>query len=101
MHCGVTVEISPQQVVVNAQAPSANVSTGLPVVREYIRRATFIYEQGTASAVWTINHDLNTYPSVTVVDSANNVVVGDVQYVDTNTIVITFSGAFSGKAFLN
>ena len=65
------------------------------------RADTFIYGQNPASDVWTIQHNLNNYPAVAVVDSAGNVVIGDIQYIDRNTVVITFKAAFSGKAYLN
>ena len=61
----------------------------------------FVFTQMNASAVWNIAHNLNKYPSVVVVDSAENVVVGDVQYLDLNNIVVTFAGGFAGQAFLN
>ncbi len=59
------------------------------------------YTQDTASDSWVINHNLNKYPSVTIIDSSNNVVIGEVCYNDLNTVTITFSGAFSGKAYIN
>lgn len=62
---------------------------------------SFVFEQGLASDIWNITHNLNRYPSVTIVDSANTEVEGDVQYTDKNNIIIKFSGPFSGKAFLN
>lgn len=62
---------------------------------------TYTHTQAVASAEWTISHNLNKRPSVTVVDSAGTVVVGDVQYIDDNTVTITFIGAFSGAAYLN
>jgi hypothetical protein len=62
---------------------------------------TYIYEQTSAASVWTITHSLGRYPSVTVVDSAGSVVVGDVQYTSKNQIILTFQGAFSGTAYLN
>ena len=62
---------------------------------------TFIFEQERASDTWTIQHNLNKYPSVTVVDSAGSTVVGDVQYLNENFIIITFNGAFSGTVYLN
>jgi uncharacterized membrane protein len=37
--------------------------------------ANFVYTQGSPSATWVINHNLNKYCSVTVVDSADNIVV--------------------------
>lgn len=61
----------------------------------------FEYEQMTPEDQWRIVHPLDKFPSVTVVDSGGNVVVGDVEYVDKATIVLTFQSAFSGKAYLN
>lgn len=63
---------------------------------------TFVYDQtDVASATWVITHNLNKYPSVTVVDSSGTVVEGDVQYDSLNQVTITFSGGFKGKATLN
>lgn len=62
---------------------------------------TLVFVQDEASDTWTIEHNLEKFPSVTVVDSANDVVVGDIEYVDENNLVLKFSGPFSGKAFLN
>jgi hypothetical protein len=60
-----------------------------------------IHTQGVASATWVITHSLKKYPSVTIVDSLGNVVFGEIQYTDINTVTLTFSGGFSGKAYLN
>lgn len=62
---------------------------------------TYIYEQTQASNTWNISHNLNKYPSITVVDSAGTVVVGDVRYINEYRVVIQFAGAFSGTAYLN
>ena len=62
---------------------------------------TYVHIQSSAANVWQINHGLNKYPSVTVVDSAGSVVVGEVVYNTTNKVTITFIGSFSGKAYLN
>lgn len=61
----------------------------------------YVHTQIIASASWSITHNLNKYPSVTVVDSANSVVLGDISYDSPNAITLTFSGIFSGKAYLN
>jgi hypothetical protein len=61
----------------------------------------YVFTQSTPSTTWTINHDLNKYPSVNIVDSANDEVIGEVNYASASQIVIRFSAAFSGKAFLN
>lgn len=62
---------------------------------------TFVYKTVSPSDTWDITHNLGKNPSVTVVDSANTVVVGDVKYLSDNELVITFVGAFSGTAYLN
>jgi len=62
---------------------------------------TFIHHQGTVAQFWTIEHSLNKYPSVAVVDSAETIVVGEVTYISINELQIEFSGGFSGKAYLN
>lgn len=61
----------------------------------------YVFTQSTPTAIWIINHDLGKYPAVNIVDSANDEVIGEVNYTSTSQIVITFSAAFSGKAFLN
>ncbi len=62
---------------------------------------SYVHYQRTSSNSWGIVHNLNKYPSVTVVDSAGSIVIGDILYNDLNTITINFTGAFSGKAYLN
>jgi hypothetical protein len=59
-----------------------------------------VHTQGTASTTWTINHALGGYPSVSVVDSARTVVFGEVTYLSTTQVVVNFSAAFSGFAYL-
>lgn len=72
------------------EAPSGSAITG-----------TFIFTQSTASANWSIAHNLGKFPSVTVVDSANTEIDGDVEYIDSNNIALTFAVAFAGFAYLN
>lgn len=62
---------------------------------------TYIHDQLQTSATWLIQHDLERFPSIEVVDSAGTVVVGGIQYVDENNVTITFSSPFTGKAYLN
>ena len=62
---------------------------------------TTTHTQGSASATWTITHNLNKFPSVTIVDSNEEQIFGVVDYQSANTIVLTFSAAISGKAYLN
>jgi hypothetical protein len=62
---------------------------------------TYVFHQGVADTVWTIQHNLGKFPSVSVVDSMNTIVIGAVTYIDNNNLTITFNAAMSGKAFLN
>lgn len=65
-------------------------------------KRSYIHTQNVASTEWTINHNLGKYPSVTTVqDRYGCNVVGEVDYIDENTIKITFSAEIAGKAFLN
>ena len=61
----------------------------------------FVFIKSTPDSVWDITHDLDKYPSVTIVDSAGSVVIGDITYTSKSTLTVTFSAAFSGKAYLN
>lgn len=62
---------------------------------------TYIHKQVIASNTWEITHNLYKYPSVSVVDTGGNVVIGDVEYTSLNTLVIKFTAPFSGTAYLN
>jgi hypothetical protein len=63
--------------------------------------ATYTHTQASASSAWVITHNLNCFPSVTVVDSAGSVVFGEVEYITANQVRVTFAAAFGGKAYLN
>ena len=62
---------------------------------------TFVFEQGIPSTVWTINHNLGKFPSITVVDTGETVITGEYTYIDNNNVRLDFSVAFPGKAYLN
>lgn len=64
---------------------------------------TYTHVQPLAALTWTINHDLNSYPSVVVLDTdaPPRQIYGDVAYVDANQITVTFSVPVAGKALLN
>lgn len=59
-----------------------------------------IYTQASPSATWTITHALGGRPSVTIVDSAGTVVIGEVTYNSDTEISVSFTAAFSGFAYL-
>jgi len=62
---------------------------------------TYTHEQASASTSWVINHNLNKFPSVTVVTSVGVVVIGNITYNSANQLTISISDADSGKAYLN
>ena len=61
----------------------------------------YVHVQGVAASFWTINHPLTFQPNVAVLDSTGEQVEGDVDYVDSDTITVGFSAAFSGIAYLS
>lgn len=62
---------------------------------------TFVFEQAAASDTWVVVHNLNKYPSVTVVDSAGTQFMVQVEYNSKNQLTIYINGATTGKAYLN
>ncbi len=83
-------------VVTSETEKLATISTLADVVDKH-----YVHNQSSSAATWNITHNLNKYPSVTVVDSAGTVVAGDITYVGANSLTVTFRSAFSGKAYLN
>lgn len=73
---------------------SAFYSPSVPVTQRYV------HTQSSASSTWTITHALGGRPSVTVVDSAGTVVIGEVGYNSNTTVVVSFTTPFSGFAYL-
>lgn len=61
----------------------------------------YTFNQSSPSAFWEITHNLGFNPSVSVVDSANSTVEGQVTYINIDSLTISFSAAFSGSAFLS
>lgn len=63
--------------------------------------AHYEHIQSTPSANWVITHNLGKIPSVTIIDSAKDEIIADVEHVSINQVSISFISAFSGKAYLN
>ena len=62
---------------------------------------TFIFDQGVPATTWNITHNLGKFPSITVIDTGNTVVTGEYNYTSNTNVILTFSAAFAGKAYLN
>jgi len=61
----------------------------------------FVFTQAVASATWNVQHNLNKFPSCTMVLSTGQQGYGDVTFIDENNLTITFASAESGKAYIN
>jgi hypothetical protein len=84
---------APQDVATKAYVDGISLTGGVP---------SFQYSQNIASAVWTITHNLPFYPNVSVVDSAGTQIFpGTVQYPNATQVVLTFSSAVGGFAYLS
>ncbi len=59
-----------------------------------------VHTQPSPSASWLISHDLGGKPSVTIVDSAGTVVIGEIVYDSDTQITVNFTAPFSGFAYL-
>jgi hypothetical protein len=61
----------------------------------------YVFSQAVASSIWTVQHNLNKFPSCTMVLSTGQQGYGDVKFIDKNNLTISFAGATSGKAYIN
>lgn len=84
-------------VIVNQDAPN-QVVVRLATIGGNTRR--HVHTQAFATDTWVINHTLGGKPSVSVVDSADTVVVGEVTYNSNSQVTVEFTVPFSGYAYL-
>ena len=84
---------------------ATNVETALQELADNLSRVVqdkqYVHDQMVAMATWSITHNLNKYPAVTILDLYGSVVYGDVYYISENAVQIQFSAPFSGKAIFN
>jgi hypothetical protein len=91
----------PQQLQAQGQFPAVTQPFPNPGPFPTPDPTAYIFTQILPAAVWTINHNLATFPSVTLVDQLGNTIMAQVQYASSNQIVVTFSQPMAGNAFLN
>jgi hypothetical protein len=70
-------------------------------IEEVRARSKYVHTQASAATTWSITHNLRFYPNVSIVDSALSHVMGEVTYINENSLTVSFTSAFSGKAFLS
>lgn len=78
-------------VIMDKEGPRQQTETG----------ATYVYTQIAQSAIWRIEHGLNKYPSVTIVEAGGSTIIGDVSYESNTTVVVSFTIPVTGRAYLN
>ena len=78
-----------------------NTGSEADFVKALLQDATYIHDQQASAFEWVITHNLNKYPSVTIIDTMDRVVYGEIQYLSANQVKLSFTSNFSGKAYLN
>lgn len=78
------------------------ISTNVQDAIEELRtRSRYVHNQPTAASTWNITHNMKFYPNVSIVDTAESKVIGEVTYLTENSLTVTFSHSFAGKAYLS
>jgi len=90
-----------RQIIVTAPGPQG--PGGLDGVQsdEIVGLVSYRHIQNTASATWTIVHNLNFYPNVTIYNTADDQVEGSITHTNSTTLTINFSSSIAGKAHLS
>lgn len=65
-----------------------------------VNHVRYVHNQATIANEWTINHNLNFFPNVTVLDNQNRILETDLVYLNSNTVKIVMNSASSGTAYL-
>lgn len=61
----------------------------------------YTHNQASVSTTWTITHNLNFRPNVTVFDSADTMVEGSITHISNTQLSVSFSAGISGTAYLS
>lgn len=61
----------------------------------------FEHSQALAESIWNINHNMNKYPSVSLVDDTGTVMYAEILHLNNDNVRVTFSEPVIGKAYLN
>lgn len=61
----------------------------------------FVYTTQTPLTIWPIHHNLNFYPNIILIDTANDVFYADIVYVDSNVVNVYMTAPTTGSAHLS
>ena len=98
---GVSLQDVEDLIANSAIESTDNLSEGITNKYFTVGRVSYEHIQGEVSKDWVIVHNLGFKPNVTVIDSAGTIYEGEIAYTNTTTLTVSFSSAFSGKAFLS
>jgi hypothetical protein len=90
-----------RQIIVSAPGPQGPGGVSGLQSSEIAALVSYRHTQNTPATTWTIVHNLNFYPNVTVFNTANDQVEGSIVHTNETTLVITFSSTTAGKAHLS
>ena len=90
-----------RQIIVTTPGPQGEAGLSGVQAGDIAPLVSYRHLQGSVTSVWTVNHNLNFYPNVTVYDSAGSMVEGTVNHLNPVSLTITFSDPISGKAHLS
>lgn len=90
-----------RQIVVTAPGPQGEAGLSGIQSNEIVDLVSYRHLQNVLATVWTVNHNLNFYPNVTVYNSAGSMVEGTVNHINPVSLTITFSDPISGKAYIS
>jgi hypothetical protein len=62
--------------------------------------STAVFPFAVPALTWTVAHFLGRYPAVTILDTANEVILATYQYVDRNVIEVSFGAPTNGTVYL-
>lgn len=94
----VTVVVHPSEQVIEVSSGRASGSLSATSILPLV---SYKHTQSAVSNLWTINHNLKFMPNVTVFNSADGMVEGNVIHTSVNSLYIEFSASFSGYAVLS
>jgi hypothetical protein len=68
--------------------------------QEIAQGAELEFVQAEPATLWVLTHNLGRHPKVILVDGGNDVIEGEVVFINLNTVHAMFKPAVSGKAYL-
>jgi hypothetical protein len=98
---GVSLQDVQEAIAGAALGTTDELSEGVANLYFTVGRVSYEHIQDEVSNTWVVAHNLGFKPNVTVQDSAGSIYEGEISYTTSDSLTITFSSAFSGKAFLS